>query len=57
MTLILLKKSVIIFGAVTEDRHRSMNERMANRNYIGEWRWESQVTVITIRRFPNTIPA
>lgn len=38
MVLFSFRKSVINLGVVTEEKHKSENDRLANRKYIGEWR-------------------
>ena len=49
------RKSTSIFGAVTEEKHRSMMARFCSRKYMGMWSLESEVTVTIIRRLPMTV--
>jgi hypothetical protein len=38
MVLLSFRRSVISLGVVTEERQKSINDRLANRKYMGEWR-------------------
>ena len=49
------RKSASIFGAVTEEKQRSMTARFLSKKYMGVWSLESEVTVTMMRRFPMTV--
>lgn len=55
MVLCSLRKSVIILGVITEERQKSMKERLANRKYIGEWRWRSEIIRSTVKLLPKMV--
>lgn len=39
-----------------DERARSMSDRLANRTYMGVCKWESKITVNTMKMFPRIIP-
>ena len=45
----------IILGTVVEVKPMSAKDRLERKNYMGVWRWESEVTARTMSRFPNMV--
>ena len=44
-----------IFGTVVEVKPMSAMDRMERKKYMGVWRWESELMVRMISRFPSTV--
>ena len=55
MVFFSARKSTSIFGAVTEEKQRSMTARFHSRKYMGVWSLESELTMTMMRRFPMTV--
>lgn len=57
MVLWLEYRSKINLGTVEVEKHKSTNERLAKRKYMGECKWGSKITVSTTEKFPRKIVA
>jgi hypothetical protein len=44
-----------IFGTVVEMKHMSTNDRLQRKKYIGVWRWESELVVRMMSKFPSVV--
>jgi hypothetical protein len=47
--------STIIFGSVVEVKLTSAKDKLERKKYIGLWRWESELTVRMMSRFPSSV--
>jgi hypothetical protein len=43
-----------MFGTVVEMKPMSAKDRMERKKYIGVWRWENELTIRMMMRFPRT---
>jgi hypothetical protein len=44
-----------IFGTVADVKHMSTKDRIERKKYMGECRWESEIVVRMMTRFPITV--
>lgn len=44
-----------IFGTVVEVKQMSTNDKLERKKYMGVCRWESEIVIMMMNRFPNTV--
>lgn len=55
MAFLWTRRSARTLGAVMEEKQMSAIDKFRSKKYMGVWRWESQVTVTMMRRFPSRV--